>query len=208
MALYHRATITPSKAELIAEWAPTQDWYPDTDEKAEVIGAFRFDDPNGLVGIETHVILVDGHRFQVPMTYRNQPLAAADDAFIGQMVHTALGMRWVYDGLGDEIYLVMLAAAAMTGQGEAIGMAVYDDRWHIAPSNIRLEGGGWGVERVAVDQMMATSSDPSRTVLANEQFELTFFRQLEPVAKRPRLGLTATWEGLPAPLLLAQVTEL
>jgi hypothetical protein len=28
MAIFHRATITPSKAELIAEWAPTQPWGP------------------------------------------------------------------------------------------------------------------------------------------------------------------------------------
>ena len=28
MALFHRATVTPTKAELIAEWAPTQPWGP------------------------------------------------------------------------------------------------------------------------------------------------------------------------------------
>ena len=32
----------------------------------------------------------------------------------------------------------MLAGVTMTGQGEALGMAVYDGRWYIAPSNVRI----------------------------------------------------------------------
>ena len=113
----------------------------------------------------------------------------------------------MYDGLGDEVYLVMLAAIAMTGQGEAIGMVVYDDRWTIAPSNVRLQGGGWGMERVAVDQMTVQSADSDKTVLANEAFELTFFRQPPLAPTRPSMGLTAMWDGLTTPLLLAQVTK-
>jgi len=207
MALYHKATITPSKAELVAEWAPTQSWYPDSHAKPEVVGAFRFDDPNGSVGIETHLIVVDGTYFQVPVTYRNEAMANAEQAFMGQVEHSALGTRWVYDGVGDEVYLVMLAAVAMTGQGEAIGMVVYDGRWHIAPSNVRLEGGGWGMERVAVDHMKIASVDDNKTVLANDAFELTFFRQPQPAASRPPMGLTATWDALSTPMLLAQITK-
>jgi len=48
-------------------------------------------------------------------------------------------------------FVVMLAAVTMTGQGEALGMAVYDGRWYIAPTNIRIHGGGWTLERVPVD---------------------------------------------------------
>ena len=30
-------------------------------------------------------------------------------------------------------------------------MAVYDGRWYIAPSNVRIQGGGWTEERVPID---------------------------------------------------------
>jgi len=78
MALFHRATITPTKAELIADWAPTQAWGPPAGVPIEVVGSYRFDDPDGRVGM---------------------------------------------------------------GQGEALGMAVYEGRWYIAPSNVRIQGG-------------------------------------------------------------------
>ena len=67
------------------------------------------------------------------------------------MQHSVLGTRWVYDGLRDPRLVVMLAAVAMTGQGEALGMAVHEGRWYIAPSNVRIQGGGWTQERVPVD---------------------------------------------------------
>ena len=36
MALFHLATIKPTKAELIAAWAPTQPWGPSPDAPIEV----------------------------------------------------------------------------------------------------------------------------------------------------------------------------
>src|SRR3954451_18022339 len=151
MALFHRATITPTKADLIAAWAPTQSWGPSADEPTEMIGSYRFDDPNARVGMETHLVVSGATVFQIPLTYRDEPLTGADDALIPEMQHSVLGPRWVYDGLRDPVFVVMLAGVAMTGQGEALGMGVYDDRWYIAPSNIRIRGGGGGLERVPVD---------------------------------------------------------
>lgn len=208
MALYHKATITPSKADLIASWAPSQSWYPSDEGRAgepEVVGAFRFDDPTGQTGIETHLVAVGDAVVQVPLTYRNEPLAGAEDSLIGPMEHSALGTRHVYDGVGDPIYLAMLAGAAMTGQGEALGMVEYDGRWHIAPTNVRLVGGGWGMDRIAVDEFETVSEDEVSTVMRNDGFELTFFRRLA-VAERPPMGLTAQWPGRTAPMLLAQVS--
>lgn len=205
MALYHKATITPTKADLIASWAPSQSWYPDDGGESEVVGAFRFDDPTGQTGIETHLVTAGDTLLHVPLTYRNEPLEGAEDSLIGPMEHSALGTRWVYDGLGDGLYRAMLAGAAMTGQGEALGMVVYDGRWHIAPTNVRLEGGGWGMDRVAVDEFAVASQDAMLTVLRNDGFELTFFRRLS-AAERPPMGLTATWAGQPDAMLLATVT--
>src|SRR5690242_13639647 len=134
MAIFHRATITPTKAELIETWAPTQEWGP-LAGAIDVIGSYRFDDPDGRVGMETHLVDAGGVLLQVPLTYRDEPLDGADDALITEMQHSVLGTRWIYDGLRDPLFVVMLAGVAMTGQGEALGMAVYDDRWYIAPSN-------------------------------------------------------------------------
>jgi hypothetical protein len=60
MAVFHRATITPTKAELIAEWAPTRPWGPSAADRIEVIGSYRFDDPDGRVGMETHLVAAGG----------------------------------------------------------------------------------------------------------------------------------------------------
>ena len=206
MALFHRATITPTKAELIAEWSPTQPWGPPADIPVEVIGSYRFDDPDGRVGMETHLARAGGSLLQVPLTYRDEPLEGADDALIGEMQHSVLGTRWVYDGLRDPRHVVMLAAVAMTGQGEALGMAVYDGRWYIAPSNVRIHGGGWTDERVPVDGFELRADDAARSVLENDRFELTFFRRPVP-GPRPLIGLAATWDQQPDPVVLAEVRE-
>ena len=206
MALFHLATITPTKAELIAAWAPTQPWGPPADVPLEVIGAFRFDDPDGRVGMETHLVSAGDTLLQVPLTYATSRSKARRRAFIGEMHHSVLGTRWVYDGLRDPRLVVMLAAVAMTGQGEALGMAVYDDRWYIAPSNVRIQGGGWTQERVPVDRFELASDDSAKVLLRNDRFDLTVYRH--PAAgARPPIGLTATWDGLAEPVVLAEVRE-
>jgi hypothetical protein len=206
MALFHRATVTPSKAELIANWIPTQPWGPAADEPVEVIGAFRFDDPDGRVGMETHLVTAGDQLFHVPVTYRDEPLEGAEGAFVAEMQHSVLGTRWVYDGLGDPLFVTMLAAVSMTGQGEALGMAVYDGRWYVAPTNVRIRGGGWTQERVAVDGFERVSDDAGVTTFRNDRFDMVVFRR--PVAgPAPTIGLTATWDGHPEQRVLTAVRE-
>jgi hypothetical protein len=206
MARFHRATITPTKAELIAEWAPTRSWGPAAADPIEVIGSYRFDDPDGRVGLETHLVSAGDAVIQVPLTYRDEPLDGAGDALITEVEHSVLGTRWVYDGVGDPTYVTMLAAVSMTGQGEALGMAVYEDRWYIAPTNVRIHGGGWTQERVPVDGFAPVgAADAVDVVLQNDRFRLTVHRR--PVAgPRPSIGLTATWDG-GDPVVLAEVAE-
>jgi hypothetical protein len=101
----------------------------------------------------------------------------------------------------------MLAAVAMTGQGEAIGMVEHEGRWYVAPSDVRIQGGGWGLERVPVDGFELVADDAT-AVLRNDRFELSVFRRPEvPSGGRPPLGLTATWTGQADPLLLAVVRD-
>jgi len=206
MALYHRATLTPTKHEVVVGWIPTQSWGPSADAAIEVVGAFRFDDPNGRVGMEAHIVTDGETWFFVPLTYRDEPLPGADDALITEMDHSALGTRWVYDGLGDQLYVTMLAAVTMTGQGEALGMVDDDDRWVIAPANVRIAAGGWTGGHVAVDQFDAIDLGADPVVFTNDRFELTVHRR-PAVGERSSMGLTAVWEGS-APVVLASVSAL
>lgn len=207
MARFHLATIAPTKADLIAAWAPTQAWGPEAEASQEVIGSFRFDDPDGRVGIETHVVRAGEALYQVPLTYRDEPDESLAAALISTMEHSVLGTRWVYDGLQDPVCTLMFAAVTMTGQGEALGMAIYDDRWYIAPSNVRIAGGGWGMERVPVDGFALVSDGDDRiAVIRSESLELRVHRRLA-VAPRPPIALTATWETQSEPVLLAEIVR-
>ena len=207
MARLHAATLTPTKVELIERWTRTQPWGPSADQPIELVGAFRFDDPEGQVGMETHLVRSGEVVMQVPLTYRSQPLAGADDALISTMEHSVLGTRWVYDGLRDPQLVFMLAAVAMTGQGEALSMVEYDSRWLIVPSKVRITGGGWTGGRVPVDRFELLEGDVSTVLFRNDRLELKAFRR--PIARpRPNMGLTATWDGQSEPVLLAEVVEI
>lgn len=121
MAVIHRAEVRPTKLELLEEWLPSQSWAASAGEgPLESVGAFRFDDPQGEVGIETLLVRRgDGPVLQVPLTYRGSPLAGAESALIGTMEHSVLGARWVYDGLGDPVYVTAVLHAMLTGGRQA-----------------------------------------------------------------------------------------
>lgn len=206
MGLFHAATVTPTKADLIADWAPRQPWGPAAGAPIEVLGSYRFDDPENRVGMETHIVSVEDGLLQIPFTYRDEPVDGADDALITEMHHTALGTRFVYDGLCDDRFLIMLAAVTMTGQGEALGLALYEDRWYVAPSKVRISGGGWTLERVPVDGFEIVSDADGTAVFANDRFELRYRRRAV-VETRPAMALTATWPGQPEPVVLAEVVQ-
>jgi Maltokinase N-terminal cap domain len=98
VAIFDRATINPTKDELIAQWAPTRPWGPAVGVAMEVIGSYRFDDPDGRVGMETHLVAAGQMLLQVPLTYRDEPLDGGEDAFITEMQHSVLGTRWYTTG--------------------------------------------------------------------------------------------------------------
>jgi hypothetical protein len=206
VAIFHRATITPTKADVISRWAPTTPWGPAPGTEMSTIGSYRFDDPEGRVGMEVFLVDAGGVVFQVPLTYRDEPLENAGAALITEMDHSVLGTRWVYDGLRDERFLVMLAGVSMTGQGEALGMVLYDGRWYVAPSNVRLVGGGWSQERVPVDGFELVSDEGTAAILRNDGFELTFHRRPVP-GPRPAIGLMGSWNSDDVAVVLTEVRE-
>ena len=121
MALLHKATVIPSKLELLQAWAPKQPWFEGNAAGPFVqVGHFRLDDPAGEVGVETLLVrAADGPVIQYPLTYRDAPLPGGEDSFIGNTEHSVLGTRWVYDGPGDPVYVATTTAAIRDGGHEA-----------------------------------------------------------------------------------------
>jgi hypothetical protein len=116
MAIIHDTAMSPGKLELLTAWLPAQSWYLGGGGKPALAkaGGFRLDDPGGEVGIE-FMMVTDGSgdqvtTYQVPMTYRAQPLAGADGALIGTSEHGVLGHRWIYDGTRDPVLMAQLIA--------------------------------------------------------------------------------------------------
>ncbi len=172
----------------------------------DLIGSYRLDDPEGEVGMEAHLVRSAGELLHVPLTYRSGPLSGADDHLLGNTEHSVLGERWVYDGLGDPVFTRMLAAAAMTGCGQAISMVERGGRWVLLPTQVRLSGGGWNDERVALDGFAPEADEANWAVLRNDRFELRVARRPEP-GGQPPIGLTGTWPGQNEPVILAEVRE-
>lgn len=145
MAILHgNAEISPTKPELLAAWLPTQPWFAGDASALQHLGAYRFDDPDGEVGMETHLVRGgDGPLLQVPWTYRGAPIDGADEFLVGTMDHTVLGPRWVYDAIGDPVYQAVLATTILTGGSQAeLVREVGDGRTEIVEPTVRVTGSG------------------------------------------------------------------
>ncbi len=115
----HEATLTPTKLELLAGWLPSQSWFAGTPDDLTRVASYRFVDPDGEVGIETILVSSSGVTYQVPLTYRSDRLDEADDSLIGTLEHSVLGTRYVYDAVGDPVYMVELMRVIHEGDTEA-----------------------------------------------------------------------------------------
>ena len=92
MAIVYDATITPGKRDLMKAWLPSRSWF-DGDLDRKPVGSFRFDDPDGEVGIEFFLIGgTDGPTLLIPMTYRAAPLDGALRACALTLVMLAVGL--------------------------------------------------------------------------------------------------------------------
>ena len=123
MAIIHRAELSPSKPEILQELLSSRSW--GESGELEVIGAYRFDDPEGEVGIECHVVRVGETIYHLPLTYRGTPLEGAEESLVGTMQHSVLGERHIYDGLGDELALDCFRRA-LEGEQEQAELQIVD----------------------------------------------------------------------------------
>jgi hypothetical protein len=112
------ATLTPHFRDFLPPWLDRQTWYRGGGERPVPVGFFRFEDPAGEVGIETHLVASGSVVHQVPMTYRGAPLDGA--ALIATAEHSVLGTRWIYDAETDPVWRAqLLATVRAEGRSEA-----------------------------------------------------------------------------------------
>ena len=117
--IHTQATLTPSKLELMRAWLPAQPWFSGDASDLEVAGQFRFVDPAGAVGVQVMLMTSGGVLYQVPLTYRDAPLEGGEDALLGTMDHSVLGMRWTYDAMADPVFQNELLRTIVEGDSGA-----------------------------------------------------------------------------------------
>ncbi|KQS10027.1 hypothetical protein ASG04_05445 [Curtobacterium sp. Leaf183] len=204
MAVIHNAELRPSKTDAIAAWLPSQPWSgvdPDGERGALVaLGRFRFDDPDGEVGVETYLVRVgDGPVLHVPLTYRGAPLAGAEDFLVTEMHHSVLGRRWVYDAVGDPVYADVLRRAIATGGHEAELEAAPGEGGTAPAKEGSATGSGSATDSPAVSAVQVVTAGTTSTVSTGNG-DLVVLRVVGtdvPETPGPSDGatLTATWAG-------------
>ncbi|MFC4016464.1 hypothetical protein ACFOW4_00660 [Micromonospora sp. GCM10011542] len=206
MALLHRATLRPSKLDLLAAWLPDRRWCRGaTGADLVSVGSYRFDDPAGAVGIETILVgTADGTIHQVPLTYRDAPLDDADEWLVGTTEHSVLGPRWVYDGCADPVYAAALARAVLTGAGQAEEYFEVDGRRQTREPNMTITGGGDA--DVAPAGTVLRVVDGEDALIVADTVELTVVRRPgagSVTSTPPGATLTGVWNGQSTPVPLA-----
>ncbi|HYX96892.1 MAG TPA: hypothetical protein VE823_17665 [Geodermatophilus sp.] len=209
MALIHRATLRPSKLELVAGWAPGRPWgAAAAAAELEQVAAYRFDDPAGEVGSETFVLRAGDTLLHVPLTYRGAPVPELAEHLVGTMEHSVLGRRWCYDGCADPVHVGALAAVVLTGAAQAEEYVVVGHRHERRDPTAHVTGSGTAADVGTLGTPTPTDTADATTVRAGD-LELVVRRVLTPVAPADGAAtLTGTWAGQDDPVLLATARRL
>lgn len=114
MAILHRATIRPTKPEVLSTLlgAPV-----------DILAAYRLDDPAGEVGVEGFLLQVDDDVRHVVLTYRGAPLEGVEP--LATMEHSVLGTRWIHRGDDDPVALACVAAL-LAGEQQQAAEEIWD----------------------------------------------------------------------------------
>jgi hypothetical protein len=205
MAVHLPAQIVPGKLELLQEWVPHQPWLGGSDASTLTpLGSYRFDDPDGEVGMETHLLqTADGQVLQVPLTYRGAPRPSGDASLITTMTHTLLGDRWVYDGCHDPVFVTALTTAIVTGGREAEVFLSTDDGLVEQPLSTHVRGNGPpdALGRDGIGPFEVGHDGPVTRMVGT--VTVTVFRI--PTTVVAGSTLTGTWPGQEFPQLLARL---
>jgi len=140
--------MTPGFREFLPPWIARQPWYlGDAVPRLRLVGTLRFEDPEGVVGMETHLVDDGSRLYQVPMTYRGTPLEShdAEAALISVSEHSVLGPRWIYDATVDPAWRRRILEL-VEGEGTADSGTASATGRRIGPHP--LDGASIGVVRV------------------------------------------------------------
>ncbi|MEE2055954.1 hypothetical protein Q7514_00225 [Rhodococcus artemisiae] len=119
----------------------------------------------GESGIEIHLVRdADGSVYQVPLTYRGAPLPTARR--VGEMEHSVLGHRYIYDATTDPVY-VGQSLATIDGAGREAEQFLHVDG--TAPrkveNTVRVRGNGSGSGAVPTVIEVRTTAAGTDTVI-------------------------------------------
>ncbi|WP_286930952.1 MULTISPECIES: maltokinase N-terminal cap-like domain-containing protein [Aeromicrobium] len=170
--------LNPTKAELLEAWLPRQPWWPAGASVPPFQANFRFDDPEGEVGIEGFLLPVGDTVVHVPLTYRSAPLDGGE--LVGEMDHSALGRRWIYDGATDPVYVAETTAVIREGRGEVTMLTPDGTPISRRSFTAAVHGSGSGDGTLHVARIVDAQAPAEATGL-----------------------LTATWAEHPGPVVLA-----
>jgi hypothetical protein len=205
MAILHQATLTPSKPELLAAYLPTVAEFEIGAGAIEHLGAYRFDDPDGEVGIESHLVRVDdGRTIHLPLTYRNEPLAGADAWKVGTLEHSALGTRHVYDAVGDPVYVTELVRIIATGGHESDLIIHLADGGVLERDNVVHVRGSGSADDGPTVAVGAARREGTITTVSLGQASVVIRHSPRP-GSATGATLTGTWPGSDDPSVLAEV---
>lgn len=208
MALQYPARLNPGKLELLQAWVPYQPWAAGVDTSVLTrLGSYRFDDPDGEVGIETHLLGgADGQVLQVPLTYRGAPRGDGEH-LVTTMTHTTLGDRWVYDACHDPVYVAALSAVILTGGRQADLFTAAEDGLVQEVATTCVRGSGT-TPPAQVPQMSRFTVHRDHCVThlqAGLRLSVLHQPTQPPPADAGWAVLTGTWPGQQEPLLLATI---
>lgn len=124
MAVVYNATLAPSKPEFLESWLDRQSW--GGSGEIEILGSYRFDDPEGRVGVESFLIRRAKAVLHIPVTYRDAPLEAVAAELVDTVDHSVLGKRWIYDATTDPVGLACFTRA-LAGDQQQATMEIYEN---------------------------------------------------------------------------------
>lgn len=207
MAVMHPTTLVPSKLELLAAWLPSQPWFDGDASRLESLGAYRFDDPAGDVGLEGHLLGAGGSTvYHVPLSYRAEALQGGEEFLLGTSEHGVLGTRWFSDAAGDPVYRAVLAATIATGGREADEF-VENAEGERVQREIRTRVRGSGQPGTEVPDMRAATVEDFGAVTRAEAgltvLDIVRVVELDAREREDQLSLRATWPGQQMPAILA-----
>lgn len=203
MAIIYNATLNPSKLNLLNAWLPSRPWFTGVAD-VQRVGAYRFDDPAGEVGIEALLLQAgDGSVLHAPLTYRGAPLAGAQEFLIGTTEHSVLGRRWVYDGCGDPVWATALAKTVLTGGTQVEEFVDVDGRLQPREATATVLGNGTAGTQVGEIDAVSCHDEGLTTLIRADMLELVVIRVVGADVSAAQT-LTGRWSG-GGPAVLAGV---